>query len=91
VRWKKNKGGQKRTIEEAVEIAKRNGVEIPDDVEFFEADPGDLKGSLRGLFRVIDLKRQEGPLFAHEAMVGSIWKTITTETERSRSRFIQTS
>jgi hypothetical protein len=30
----------KRTIEEAVEIAKRNGVEIPEDVEFFEAEPG---------------------------------------------------
>jgi hypothetical protein len=48
VRWKKNKGGRKRTVEEAVDIAKRNGVEIPEDVEFFEADPGDLKGTLRG-------------------------------------------
>jgi hypothetical protein len=61
VRWKKNKGGQKRTIEEAVEIAKKNGVEIPEDVEFFEADPGDLKGSLRGLLSGQRFETARGP------------------------------
>jgi hypothetical protein len=28
IRWKKNKGGSKRTIEEALAIARRNGVEV---------------------------------------------------------------
>jgi hypothetical protein len=50
LRWKKNKGGLKRTIEEAVEIARQNGVEIPEDVEFHEADPGELKGSIKAHF-----------------------------------------
>jgi hypothetical protein len=50
LRWKKNKGGLKRTIDEALAIARRNGVEVPEDVEFFEADPGELEGSLKGFF-----------------------------------------
>lgn len=62
VRWKKNKGGLSRTIEEAVAIARRNGVEVPEDVEFFEADPGELKGSLRGGSSPDNgSRRQEGP------------------------------
>jgi hypothetical protein len=51
----------KRTIEEAVEIAKRNGVGIPKDVEFFEADPGELKGSLRGPFAGQRFETARGP------------------------------
>ena len=39
IRWEMNKGRLKRTIEEAVRIAEQNGVEVPGDVEFFEADP----------------------------------------------------
>lgn len=50
LRWRKNRGGLKRTIEEAVEIAKRHGVEIPEYVVFFEAEPGDLEGSIKGHF-----------------------------------------
>jgi hypothetical protein len=42
--------GLKRTIEEAVAIAERHGVEIPEDVEVFEAEPGELGGSLKGFF-----------------------------------------
>src|SRR5438132_6960304 len=61
VKWTKNKGGLKRTIEEAVEIAKKNGVEIPEDVEFFEADPGELKGSIRGLFSGQRFETARGP------------------------------
>ena len=50
VRWKKNKDGLKRTIQEAVEVAKQHGVQIPpEDVIFHEADPGDLAGSLKDL------------------------------------------
>jgi hypothetical protein len=61
VKWKKNKGGLKRTIEEAVEIAKENGVEIPGDVEFFEADPGDLEGSIKCLFAGQRFETARGP------------------------------
>jgi hypothetical protein len=41
MKWKENPGRKKRTIEEAKEIARRNGVSIPDDVEFFE-DEGNV-------------------------------------------------
>ena len=61
IRWKKNKGGLKRTIEEAVAIAGRNGVEVPEDVEFFEADPGELEGSLRGYFAGRRFETARGP------------------------------
>jgi hypothetical protein len=61
LRWKKNKGGLKRTIKEAVEIARKHGVEVPEDVEFFEADPGELKGSLRGLFSGQRFETARGP------------------------------
>jgi hypothetical protein len=42
VPWRPNQGGQHRTIEEAVAIARRHGVEIPDDVAFFLDEFGDL-------------------------------------------------
>jgi hypothetical protein len=61
LRWKKNRGGLKRTIEEAVAIARRNGVEVPEDVAFFEAEPGELKGSLRGLFAGQRFETARGP------------------------------
>jgi hypothetical protein len=61
VRWKKNKGGLKRTIEEAVAIAKRHGVEIPEDVEFFEAEPGELEGSLKGFLAGQRFETARGP------------------------------
>lgn len=38
VKWTPNANGTERSIEEAVEIAKRNGVQIPDDVVFVKAD-----------------------------------------------------
>ncbi len=62
LRWKKNQSGLKRTIEEAVEIAKQNGVEIPEDVVFFEADLGELKGSLRGFFSGQRWETARGPM-----------------------------
>jgi hypothetical protein len=45
-RWLPNPSGEKRTIEEAVQIAKQNGVPIPEDVHFWEN--GKLKGTLAG-------------------------------------------
>jgi hypothetical protein len=61
LRWKKNKGGLKRTIEEAVAIARNHGVEVPEDVELFEADPGVLTGSLRGYFAGQRFETARGP------------------------------
>lgn len=40
--WRPNPAGQTRTIEEAVAIARRFGVHIPDDVDFFVDELGDL-------------------------------------------------
>ena len=42
VRWQLNPGGEARTIEEAVLIAKQHGVSIPDDVAFFIDELGEL-------------------------------------------------
>ncbi len=42
-------------------IARRNGVDIPEDVEFFETDPGELKGSLRGFFAGQRFETARGP------------------------------
>ena len=42
VSWQPNPGGHARTIEEAIEIAKRNGVVIPGDVAFFVDEQGEL-------------------------------------------------
>jgi hypothetical protein len=61
VRWKRNKGGLKRTIEEAVAIARSHGVEVPEDVKFFEADPGELEGSLKGFFAGQRFETARGP------------------------------
>src|ERR1019366_9275576 len=38
LRWSENADGKKRTIEEGKEIARRHGVHIPDNVDFFEYD-----------------------------------------------------
>jgi hypothetical protein len=61
VRWKRNVGRKKRTVEEAVTIAREHGVQIPDDVLFVEAEPGDLKGSLKQLFAGGDMETARGP------------------------------
>jgi hypothetical protein len=42
VAWRRNPNGQVRTIEEAIEIARRNGVVIPEDVAFFVDEQGEL-------------------------------------------------
>lgn len=48
--WRPNLGGQVRTIAEAVAIAQRHGVRIPDDVDFFvdEFDYLDANTTARG-------------------------------------------
>ena len=40
--WKPNAAGVARTIDQAIEIAKSNGVNIPDGVAFFIDEDGDL-------------------------------------------------
>ncbi len=61
VRWKRNQGGLKRTIEEAVAIAEGHGVEIREDVAFFEVEPGELEGSLKGFFAGRRVETARGP------------------------------
>src|SRR5947209_15336356 len=40
--WQPNPGGQIRTVEEAKAIAKKYGVHIPEDVDFFEDELNEL-------------------------------------------------
>jgi hypothetical protein len=61
VRWKRNKGGLKRTIDEAVALARRHGVKVPEDVEFFEAEPGELEGRLKGFLAGQRFETARGP------------------------------
>ena len=57
-----NAGGVRRSIDEAIEIAKINGVSIPEDVVFFEAEPGQLKGTLSEyLFAGRSFESSKGP------------------------------
>jgi hypothetical protein len=44
--WRDNPDGQIRTIEEAVEIAKKHGVMIPDDITFHVDESGELHKDL---------------------------------------------
>jgi hypothetical protein len=44
--WKPNPNGEVRTIEQAVQIAKRWGVEIPDEVQFYLDEAGELNKEL---------------------------------------------
>jgi hypothetical protein len=48
--WRDNSNGEVRTIEEAVQIARNNGVEIPDEIEFHldEADELNQNITARG-------------------------------------------
>jgi hypothetical protein len=51
VQWKQNDCASVRSIHEAVAIAQTYGVVVPEDVTFFVAAPGELKGSLSGLMK----------------------------------------
>lgn len=42
IKWRPNPGGLTRTIDEAKAIATQYGVRIPEDVEFFEDELGEL-------------------------------------------------
>lgn len=51
--WRPNADGAVRTIEEAVELARRWGVEIPEDIAFYIRDPKHLPpGALAEYFRM---------------------------------------
>jgi LPS O-antigen subunit length determinant protein (WzzB/FepE family) len=45
-RWRNNSDGQIRNLEEAVQIAKKYGVVIPDDIEFHVDESGELNNDL---------------------------------------------
>ncbi len=61
VKWKRNVPRAKRSIPEAVAIAIAHGVQIPDDVVFFEAAPGELQGNLRDLYVGARMETARGP------------------------------
>jgi len=44
--WRNNPDGEVRTLEEAEEIARKHGVEIPDDVQFFQDELNVLEGTI---------------------------------------------
>jgi hypothetical protein len=44
--WRPDPGGQVRSLEEAIEIARRKGVRIPEDVAFFVDESGELGPTL---------------------------------------------
>jgi hypothetical protein len=59
--WKMNVGRKRRGIEEAVAIAKANGVQIPNDVEFFEDEDDELIGSLKEFLAGGQMDTARGP------------------------------
>jgi hypothetical protein len=62
VEWTRNTGGVKRTIRQAVAIAKKHGVFIPADVIFFQAESGDLEGTWQDLFSDRGMETARGPV-----------------------------
>jgi hypothetical protein len=74
VRWKKNQDGLKRTIDQAVAIAREYGVEVPEDVEFFEAEPGELEGSLKGFFSGRRFETARGPRVTEHEDGRIVWQ-----------------
>lgn len=58
VPWCPNPGGEVRTIEEAIEIATRNGVVIPEDVAFFIDEQGELRPTITA--RAPSVRRPSG-------------------------------
>jgi hypothetical protein len=51
--WRPNADGAVRTIDEAVELARKWGVEIPEDIAFYVRDPNHLPpGALAEYFRM---------------------------------------
>ena len=66
VEWRRNSQRVKRTIRQAVVIAKKHGVAIPADVVFFQAEPGDLEGAWEDLFPDRGMETARGPVvFEH--------------------------
>jgi len=61
VKWKRNRRRSRRTISRAQSIARKHGVEIPDDVAFFEAEPGELDGSWDDLWTARGMETARGP------------------------------
>ena len=74
LKWKRNRGRKKRTLEEALALAEANGIEIPHDVEFIEAEKGDLKGSLADLLRGGEMQTARGPWIEEHADGYVYWK-----------------
>ena len=61
LQWRQNDHALVRSIHEAISIAQKYGVIIPEDVTFFVAEPGELKGTLRELLFGQDFESARGP------------------------------
>lgn len=80
--WTENTDGKKRTIEQAKETARKHGVNIPEDVDFFEDDEGELPGHVTA----------RGPkvvaVFGHETYELEKLRPILKEEKTSIEQFI---
>jgi hypothetical protein len=61
-------------MEEAVLIARRNGVRIPDDVLFVESEPGELNGSLEDMLARKEMETARGPAVTEHADGYIYWR-----------------
>ena len=68
IRWQANPEGERRTIEEALEIATKHGVVIPKDVHFSIDQLGDLGDDLTARGPRVD--KYEGSIVHWSDLVG---------------------
>lgn len=74
IKWKRNAGRKKRSIEQALIMVRDLGFEVPDDVYFVEAEPGELPGTLRGFLAGGQMVTARGPRVAEHADGYVYWK-----------------
>src|SRR5438132_3837259 len=74
VKWRRNKSGAKRTIKQAVAIARKHGIKIPHDVVFFEAEPGECIGTWEDLFTHHGMETARGPAMVEQPDGHIYWR-----------------
>jgi hypothetical protein len=74
VRSLRNEDAVKRTIKRAQAIARKHGVQLPEDVVFFEAEPGELEGTWGDLFTPRGMETARGPAVAEHPDGYVYWK-----------------
>jgi hypothetical protein len=86
VKWKRNRNRTKRTIVQAIAIAERYGIWIPEDVEFAEARPGELKGRLEDLLGGGGMETARGPEVREQPDGYVYWRHHYTSSGKIRFR-----